>query len=104
MINPINQIFSDYYEQLKHYTIQINSNNVWDYKYKSNTSKVFLISHKEEDISDDDAVTVVELKTFVVNNYLPTKMLEFFCEQTRNQCIKWNINQNTKTVNLRTYE
>lgn len=103
-MNTINQIFSDYYQQLEDYTVQVNFNNVWDYKNKSNTSKIFLISDQTEDVFNDDTITVAELKTFIVNNFLPIKTLEFFCEQTRDQCIRWNINENTKTINLQTYE
>lgn len=104
MIDTINQIFENRYEELKQYTLQVNSKYVWDYKKQTNTSKVFLISDAPGNIPTGEMVVVEELKKFVVNSYIPIKTLKLFCEQSREVCISVDVDEVTETINLYTNE
>lgn len=100
MENTINEILDSRYEELKQYIVQVEHKTVWDYKKQTNTTKVFLISENTQDVDPQESVTVEELKKLIVDNYIPIKTLRVFCEQTREQCIKYDVDQESKIVNL----
>lgn len=104
MIDTINQIFDNRYEELKQYTLQVNSKYVWDYKKQTNTSKVFLVSDDPGNIPIGESVTVEELKKFIINSYVPIKTLKLFCEQSREVATCYTIDKDNKYVNLSTNE
>lgn len=70
------------------YIIKINGNPVWD--YKSSKNNVYLISEDTWEGMEDEYVTVLELKKYIVGCEIPFDQVVLIKEETKEHLLTFN--------------
>jgi len=86
------------------YKLVVNGNPVWDYKHRTNTNTVSLISDNLEDIPEQEHVSIKELKRFISKSLIPTETLDIRREFDDKVIEYVGTDDETKTINLETNE
>lgn len=97
-MNTLKDLFTRGDSKIGEYIITVENLPVWDFKQvKENTLELI---HSEEDLPQEEYVTLIELKTILIESVIPFSKIQLRSEEFSSNLVKYSIFENSKKINL----